>query len=317
MFASLRFLGALLIVHLGSIIDGIGQQDSISTFKDCTDCPEMVIIPSGSVYIGSYEEEIGRKRAERTRIEATIEQPYAMAAKEVTLGQFRTFMEESGYQSIIPEREGKPLIGCNYYDGESYGYISKHGWENPGYPQREDAPVVCVSWSDAAAYAKWLSEKTGRNYRVPSTVEFEYASRAGSTSPWFWGTDPRKACEFANIGDRTFANQYPSEPIFPCTDGYIYTASVGKFKPNDFGLYDMVGNAWEWTNDCFQMDLGSAPINGESLVEGEAIDCKYRTPKGGSWISGIGWSRAAVRSRDFAHYKSFMLGFRVAADIDE
>lgn len=306
-----------LFILLSMTNNGIGQNDSIKIFKDCPDCPEMAIIPPGSVFIGSHEEEIGRKRAERPRIKATIEQPIAIATKEVTLAQFRTFMKESGYESVIPEREGKPLIGCNYYDGKSYGYVAKHNWEYPGYPQREDAPVVCVSWSDAAAYAKWLSEKTGRQYRVPSTVEFEYASRASQASPWYWGTDPRKACEYANIGDRTFANQYPSEPIFPCTDGYVYTASVGKFKPNDFGLYDMVGNAWEWTNDCFQMDLTNAPTNGESLISGDEVDCTYRTPKGGSWISGIGWSRAAVRSRDFAHYKSFMLGFRVAATVEK
>ncbi len=288
-------------------------QEEIVSFKDCKTCPEMVMIPQGSVYIGSSEDEIGRKKGERKRVKATIATSFAMAKNEVTLAQFRVFMEETKHKSEVPLRDGEPLIGCNYYDGKSYGYVAEHNWDNPGYPQREDAPVVCVSWSDAKAYADWLTKKTGRVYRVPSTVEFEYASRAGSTAAWFWGTDPTKACEYANVGDRSFANAFPTRPTFPCEDGYVYTASVGKFKPNAFGLHDMVGNAWEWTNDCFHNDLSNAPLDGSSWEANENDECIYRTPKGGSWISGISWGRAAVRSRDQAHYKSFMLGFRVAA----
>ncbi|WP_298487521.1 formylglycine-generating enzyme family protein [uncultured Maribacter sp.] len=288
--------------------------EEIKSFKDCKSCPEMIEIPEGSVYIGSHEEEIGRKKGERNRVKATIEKPFAIAKTEVTLAQFRVFMKESKYKSNVPIRNGEPLIGCNYYDGKSYGYIASHNWENPGYPQREDAPVVCVSWSDAKAYCDWLSKKTGREYRVPSTVEFEYATRAGSSSPWFWGTDPELACDYANVGDRTFSNQFPTRPIFPCTDGYVFTSSVAKFKPNAFGLYDMIGNAWEWTNDCFKNNLDDAPIDGSSYL-GTNEECVFRTPKGGSWISGVAWGRTAVRSRDGADYKSFMLGFRVAAEI--
>ena len=297
------------------ITTGANAQE-VATFKDCDTCPEMVVIPPGSVYIGSYEEEIGRKRGERARVEATIEQSFAIAQTEVTLASYRQFVIETNHQPNKAFYNDKELIGCNYFDGKSYGYIAKHNWENPGYPQREDAPVVCVSWSDAAAYAKWLTEKTGRNYRVPSTVEFEYASRAGSSAPWYWGTDPAQACDYANVGDQTFSNQFPQRPTFPCDDGYVFTASVKKFKPNAFGLYDMVGNAWEWTNDCFANDLTEAPVDGSSWAEDGPGECIYRTPKGGSWISGIGWSRAGVRSRDGADYRSFMLGFRVAAAVD-
>lgn len=292
------------------------QIDSSRQFQDCEQCPKMIQIPSGSAFIGSYEEEIDRKKGERRRVEATIEQDFAIAQTEITLGQFRSFIEETNYTSVVAKYNGQELVGCNFYDGQSYGYIAAHNWKNPGYPQREDAPVVCVSWSDATAYAQWLTDKTGRAYRIPSTVEFEYASRAGSNTPWFWGTDSELACEYANVGDRSFARQYPYRPSFPCDDGYVYTSSVAKFKPNKFGLYDMIGNAWEWTNDCFHSDLTNAPLDGSSWEESEDGDCTFRTPKGGSWISGIAWSRAAVRSRDGAHYKSFMLGFRVAAAVD-
>ncbi len=292
-------------------------QEPSETFNDCDGCPEMVVIPAGSVYIGSHEEEIGRKKGERKRVKATIVKPFAMAKNEVTLAQYRIFMEETNYKSNQAFYKGEPLVGCNFFDGKSYGYVAEHNWKNPGYPQRETDPVVCVSWSDADAYAQWLSKKTGRTYRVPSTVEFEYASRAGSSSPWFWGTNPEEACEYANVGDRAFADKFPSRASFPCTDGYVFTTRVGRFKPNKFGLYDMIGNAWEWTNDCFHNDLTNAPVDGSSFTDNTDDACTWRTPKGGSWISGIAWSRAAVRSRDGADYKSFMLGFRVAAAVDK
>ena len=295
----------------------IAEKEKGQLFRDCDQCPEMVVIPSGSVYVGSYEEEIGRKKGERKRVLATIANSFALAKTEVTLGQYRVFMEETKYKSNQAFYKGEPLVGCNYFDGKSYGYVAEHNWKNPGYPQRETDPVVCVSWSDADAYAQWLSKKTGRMYRVPSAVEFEYASRAGSSSPWYWGTDPTEACDYANVGDRAFAKKFPTRASFSCTDGYVFTTRVGRFKPNKFGLYDMVGNAWEWTSDCFQKDLTNAPIDGSAWLENDNKECDARTPKGGSWISGIAWSRAAVRSRDGADYKSFMLGFRVAAEIDK
>ena len=311
-----RFSEAFLIWLLSFTVI-CGQNDAVDLFQDCEQCPKMVVIPSGSIYVGSYPEEIGRRANERDRTMATIENEYAMGQTEVTLKQYRAFVTATNHKSIQAEYKGQTLIGCNYFDGKSYGYIAHHNWKNPGYPQREDAPVVCVSWSDAKAYVDWLTEITGRTYRIPSTIEFEYASRAGSNTPWFWGTDLTAACDFANIGDRTFGARYPSRPTFPCDDGYVYTASVAKFKPNDFGLYDMVGNAWEWTNDCFHQDLTQGPLDGSSWEADDDGDCTFRTPKGGSWISGVSWSRAAVRSRDGAHYKSFMLGFRVAAELDK
>ena len=309
---------AVLLAGVLPFLFGATNENALEpeTFQDCKSCPEMVVIPAGEVQIGSHLDEIGRKKGERKHVMAKIANPFAMAASEVTLGQFRVFMEETGYKSNVPIYKGEPLIGCNYYDGKGYGYIAEHNWKNPGYPQREDAPVVCVSWSDASAYAAWLSKKTGRSYRIPSAVEFEYASRAGSSTPWFWGTDPAQACDYANIGDRTLADRYPKRPSFPCDDGYLYTAPVKRFKPNAFGLYDMVGNAWEWANDCFVSNLDTMPTTGAS-DKGTEEECTFRTPKGGSWISGISWSRAAVRSRDGADYKSFMLGFRVAATIEK
>ena len=176
--------------------------------------------------------------------------------------------------------------------------------------------MVCVSWRDADSYAKWLSGKTGREYRVPSSVEFEYALRAGAATPWFWGSNSDEACEHANVADQAFGRVYAERPRFACNDRYVYTAPVGRFTPNAFGLYDMIGNAWEWTHDCWHDDLSKAPLDGSAYLAADGGDCAARTPKGGSWISGAGWARAATRSRDGADYRSFMLGFRVAAEVE-
>jgi len=302
------FLGIVFSVHV--------QANEHETFSDCEQCPAMVVVPAGEVTIGSADNAAFRRPGERPQQTAKLAKPFAMSRTEVTRQQYRRFVIETGHESATIEYQGRVIEGCNYYDGTSYGFVRDHDWENPGFPQREDEPVVCVSWSDANRYAEWLSEKTGRRYRVPSTVEFEYAMRAGSAAPWFWGTNPEDACEYANIGDRTFGHRYPTRARFGCDDGYTFTTSVARFLPNPFGLYDMIGNAWEWTNDCWHDDLSDAPVDGSSWQAEEGGDCDFRTPKGGSWISGPAWGHAAVRSKDLATYRSFMLGFRVAAALD-
>lgn len=298
-------------------LSGAVASEPGDTFADCAICPEMTVVPAGSVTLGSYETEAFRRDRERPKQVVTIAEDFAMAAREVTRAQFQAFMEATSYAQKPAVRDGVTLEGCNYFDGKSYGYVANHSWESPGYPQREDEPVVCVSWSDADAYAKWLSKKTGREYRVPSSAEFEYALRAGADTPWPWGVNPDEACTYANIADRSFGNFYPSRPLFSCQDGYVLTTRVGLFEPNAFGLYDMIGNAWEWTNDCWHDDLTNAPRDGSSWEDEDGGNCEARTPKGGGWLSGPGWARAASRSFDGQHYRSFMLGFRVAASLEK
>lgn len=306
-------ISALLLFIFVVLQTSFAQQ----SFSDCEDCPEMVVIPAGSVTIGSAANAAFRRDGERPLQEAVIDQPFALAITEVTVSQYRVFVEESRHDPVTLVRDGKTYLGCNYFDGRGYGFVAQHNWQNPGYPQRDDEPVVCVSWSDAAGYARWLSEKTGRLYRVPSTVEFEYAYRAGTDTPWFWGTNPDQACEFGNIADQTFARTYPERPTFGCNDGYTYTTRVKRFEPNPFGVYDIFGNAWEWTNDCWHEDLSASPVDGTTWLSEDGGNCDIRVPKGGSWLSGPSWGHAAVHSYDPAHYRSFMLGFRVAASLDE
>lgn len=313
-----KFGAAILVaaIALTPAFPSLAQDPEPQTFKDCEDCPEMVIIPAGSVMIGSYETEAYWRKRERPRQKATIAKPFAMAKTETTLASFRKFMAETNHAQPPMVYKGETFEGCNYFDGTRYGYVRNHNWNNPGYPQRENAPVVCVSWADAAAFAKWVSQKAGRTYRVPSSVEFEYAMRAGSETPWTWGTDPSKACEYANIGDQTFGRAYPLRDTFNCNDGYQYATRVGQYKANAFGLHDMLGNAWEWSNDCWHEDLTNAPLDGSSWLEEDGGQCTVRTPKGGGWTSAPSWARASARSPDGHQYRSFMLGFRLAADVE-
>ncbi len=121
---------------------------------------------------------------------------------------------------------------------------------------RERRPVIYVNLDMAVGYAKWLSEKTGKKYHLPSEAEWEYAARGGSKTPWFWGTASKDACTFANVGDQSVKGEHPDWTIHDCNDGYAKTAPVGSFEPNALGLYDTAGNAWEWVEDCLRPNLG-------------------------------------------------------------
>jgi formylglycine-generating enzyme required for sulfatase activity len=306
---------ALLLLS-GVAVANNATQQAPNTFKDCDDCPEMVIVPAGRVMLGAGSDAFDRKPTERVRREAVIAMPYALAQHEVTRAQFAAFVAATRY---VPSRgvvDGKLTpAGCNYWNGR-YGFVPAHDWRNPGFVQRDDEPVVCVSFADAEAFAAWLTRRTGRAYRVPSSVEFEYAARAGSDAAWYWGNQSEEACLHANIADQTLAQRWPSRQSYHCDDGFEHTAPSKRFQPNAFGLYDMIGNAWEWTADCWRDDLADAPTDG-SAQRAPGGDCAFRTPMGGSWISGPGWSRASVRSKDPEHYRSFMLGFRVAAETEK
>lgn len=288
--------------------------EEIKTFSDCDDCPEMVVIPAGKALIGSSEDVVGRTTGERNRTTAEIKKPFALARTEVTRTQYAQFMTESGHVPEIGSEDGTDITGCQFFNG-AYGNVESHSWTNPGFIQRGNDPVLCVSFLDAQAYVAWLGNKTGRTYRIPSNVEFEYAARAGSRTAWSWGNNPNDACEYANVADRTYSTFWPEHDSFNCNDGFYHTSPVGHFKPNAFGLYDMVGNAWEWTADCHRADLSGTRVDGVPVTaaEGEG-PCAYFTVMGGGWIAGPGWSRPSARSRDFQHYRTFLVGFRVASD---
>lgn len=160
--------------------------------------PEMVLVESGRFVMGSPEDEEGRRDNEGPQKEITIVQPFAIARCETTVGEFRRFVEETGYVTEAESGEGCYALNEAGTGGEQR---QDRNWRDPGFSQTDDHPVVCVSWNDAVAYAEWLSRRTGVTYRLPSEAEWEYAARAGAEFSRFWGDEPDEGCDFANAAD--------------------------------------------------------------------------------------------------------------------
>ena len=175
-----------------------------TVFRECTDCPEMVVLPSGSFTMGSPGHETGRDDDEGPQRVVTLARPFALGRYELTRGQFAAFVAASGYQS-----QGGNCWYRNADEGKYKDDDASLTWRNPGFSQNDGHPVVCVSWNDAKAYADWLASKTGKPYRLPSEAEWEYAARAGSANSRPWGDDPNQACRHANIADPTFVRVVP------------------------------------------------------------------------------------------------------------
>lgn len=267
---------------------------------DCGVCPTLVVLPAGSFSMGSPEKEAGRSENEGPRHEVSIGR-FALGKHEVTRGEFAAYA-----RSVRA-----PSDGCQVWDGESWRSDDSKSWQDPGFVQTDDDPVVCVSWHDARKYAEWLSLKTGHQYRLPSEAEWEYAARARTTAPRFWGHNPNKACGFANVADRTLKERFSgfTWPVHECADGFANTAPKGKLGVNDFGLRNLLGNVWEWTLDCWHDDYSEAPSDGSPRVTG---DCPSRVARGGSWYSGPGAVRAAQRNKSPPGSRDADVGFRVA-----
>jgi len=169
-------------------------------------------------------------------------------------------------------------------------------------------PVVNVSWYDAVAFAKWLSEKTGHTYRLPTEAEWEFAARAGTKTSRFWGNDSDEACKYANVADITAKKRWPRWTTFSCEDGYAVSAPVGSFKPNGYGLYDMLGNVWQWTEDVYDSAAYTKLPKNDPVYEGSG---EYRVMRGGGWSNGPLGVRSSHRvglSPAFGHHA---LGFRL------
>jgi formylglycine-generating enzyme required for sulfatase activity len=288
------------------------QAELSAAHKDCDVCPEMVAIPAGSFLMGSPWTEEGYWDTEGPQTTVTVA-PFQLSAAPVTRGQFAEFVKDTGYQAGS---------SCTFW--ETKKKISAYGpgfdWRNPGFEgleQTDTHPVVCVSWNDAQAYASWLSKRTGQQYRLPTEAEWEYAARAGTTTARYWGDDPEsdQACAYANVADRTAkAKVLGSSTVHECDDGYAYTSPVGSFKPNAWGLYDMLGNVWQWTEDCWHGSNKNRPTDGAAWMAGGGGDCGRRGARGGSWINGPGSVRSASRGRGGLDPSSRVsyIGFRVA-----
>ncbi len=184
-----------------------------------------------------------------------------------------------------------------------------HSGESAGLSLDDDTqPVVNVSWEDAMAYAEWLSQQTGMAFRLPTEAEWEYAVRAGTSASRFWGSDPEAACMYANVADRTAREHWAKWTTFNCDDGHAVAAPVGSFQPNGKGLYDMLGNVWEWCLDVYNYDAYEKLPKDDPVYSGSG---EYRVMRGGGWSNGPLGIRSSHRvglSPGFSHHS---LGFRL------
>jgi formylglycine-generating enzyme required for sulfatase activity len=275
--------------------------------------PTMIVVPAGSFMMGSPDNEDDRFSNEGPRHRVTFDRGFAMGRTEISVGEFSVFIQDTGYRTDA-ERAGSSRV----YDPRS-GRMDRQNnitWRQDYVGDTADAnlPVVHVSWNDAAAFAEWLSEQTGRNYRLPSEAEFEYALRAGTQSRYWWGEgSPRNVVEnLTGDGDISPTSARWNVAFRRYNDGHWGPAPVGSFEPNPFGLYDMSGNVMQWTKDCWHDSFVRAPGDGSAWVN---PGCDRRVIKGGSWSSTPAMARSAFRLSSTDDSTDMRVGFRVARDL--
>ena len=265
-----------------------------TVFKDCDKCPEMIVIPAGHFIQGTNATEMDRQVNEGPMRQVTIDYALAVSRYEITKAEFAFFATESGHFGE----------GCYIYNG-SWKMEDGRSWRSPGFDQDDKHPVTCISWNYAQSYVRWLTYKTDHKYRLLSSSEWEYAALSGGSE----AIDPTRLCESANVADRSTKTDYPGWEIFDCQDNFVHTAPVGSYRANAFGIYDMIGNVFEWVTDCWNDNYDKAPLDGTAWVDG---DCGHRILRGGSWFTSPQYVRVAFRNRFEPDYRSSSFGFRVA-----
>jgi formylglycine-generating enzyme required for sulfatase activity len=319
---SLRTLGIAAVILLALVAAGLFARKALTThqlaalapqsdsapselapgtaFRDCQGCPLMKVMAPGSFLQGSAADDPEAQPFEKPQHSVSIAYPFAAGVFEVTVGQFAQYVTETGAD----------VHGCTVYDGDWHA-SADISWKNAIDGQTASHPVSCVSWQDAKRYAAWLSQRTHQLYRLPSASEWEYAARAGSTSARPW-TDDSLGCTYGNLADQTAAARFPGWVVLPCADKYVLSAPVGSFEANAFGLYDMLGNVFEWVDDCWADDYNGAPSDGSARTD---ADCSQRELRGGSWFTEPDFVRVSYRDRFPSNYRSTSVGFRLIREI--
>lgn len=239
------------------------------SFKECANCPEMIVVPAGNFMMGSPPSELGHSADEGPQHTVTIARQFAVGRFEVTFGEWDACATDAGCKAYQPFDEG---------------------WG------RGRRPVINVSWDDAEAYVAWLSKTTGKPYRLLTGAEYEYATRARTQTAYPWGN----TIGTNNANCHACGSQWDAK----------LTAPVGSFAANGFGLYDMVGNVREWTEDCYHETYDGAPTDGSAWIEGG--NCYDRVVRGGSFLLAPAFLRSASRYWFATDYRLRYLGFRVA-----
>ena len=244
------------------------------------------------------------------RVEIT--KAFSLSAHEITVGQFRAFVNDTNYQTEA-EKDGK---GGNGFDEATDQFVQKpeYTWKDTGFRQSDDHPVVNVSWNDAKSFCEWLTlkEGPGAEYRLPTEAEWEYACRAGTDTLYPTGDDPQQLARVGNVADVTFKQKFPeytSIKTITASDGYVYTTPVGRYAPNAWGLYDMVGNVSEWCLDgyeakFYQRSPAKDPRGDDGVLP--------RVIRGGNWSTGGEFCRSAARNNAIPRHMGLEVGFRVA-----
>ncbi|CAM2194958.1 Sulfatase-modifying factor enzyme domain-containing protein [Paraburkholderia kururiensis] len=281
-------------------------------FKDCDVCSEMISIQSGSYLMGATTDEFvgaagyqSMYSYESPRHQVNVKS-FAIAIFSVTRHQFSVFAKETGFSEK----------GCRIFNGFKWEFNSDADWQNPGFRQTDQDPVVCISWGGAQKFIEWINSKIPNtkdvHYRLPTEEEWEYAARAGTTTPMYWGRDRTQQCTYENARDLSEEKMGPDGPHVNCDDGYARTSPVGSFKPNPWGLFDMLGNAYQWISDCSHIGyhdyLRAPPAAG-------APDCRMRVVRGASWVTVPFGVRSASRLAFKTNERESTIGFRLAADL--
>jgi formylglycine-generating enzyme required for sulfatase activity len=288
---------------------------------------ELVRIPRGEFLMGSPEDDKvpwANNDNEKPQHEVEITRPFYLGKYEVTRGQFRRFVADAEYQTEA-EKDG---LGGGFRDqsgapkgprfdpktGErSGGETTDYSWRKTGFAQTDEHPVVNVTWNDAVAFCRWLARKSGKSVRLPSEAEWEYACRAGTTTLYYNGDDAETLAEVGNVADGTARKRFSAWSwAIKAEDGYVFTAPVGQFKPNRFGLFDMHGNVREWCQDWYDADYYASRPKRDPQGPNNGL---ARVLRGGAWDNPRRGIRAAARGANAPANRSDSLGFRVAFNL--
>jgi len=275
-------------------------------------------IEAASFTMGSPLDEPGRSTDE-TPHWVTLSRSFWMQTTHVTVAQWRQFTKATGYKTQA-EREGWGLA----WTGTKWEKTPGASWQNPGFHQEDDHPVVNVSWNDAMAFCNWLGQTEHRHYRLPTEAEYEYCCRAGATTAFPWGDNPENGKGWANCADQSAKARYPDWSAFNWSDGYIFTSPVAHYQPNALGLYDLIGNAWEWCSDWYgpYPTTNATDPQGPTETQATTFPASPTTPagpqrvmRGGSWHSAYAHARSANRDHESPDFRNCIKGFRLVMDI--
>jgi formylglycine-generating enzyme required for sulfatase activity len=287
---------------------------------------ELVCVPAGEFFMGgqepadrlvrafkAYERKADYFDDEYPRHRVRITRPFLLGKFEVTVGQFRQFVQASRYRTEA-ERDGTGGWGYNPETQKCEGRKRRYTWRDPGFAQTDNHPVVNVTWNDAEAFCRWLSRKEGKTYRLPTEAEWEYACRAGTTTHYHHGDDPDLLPRVGKVTSDKGKSNFPPVQVMliPRGEADCFTVPVGRYRPNAWGLHDMHGNVWEWCADRY----GEEYYAKSPVADPRGPDSgKSRVRRGGGWNSFPLWVRAAFRNVSPPDTRCLNLGFRVAQEV--